>query len=60
MTPDNPVEPDKETQRGVWEFTFMAVQEAETETDALESVLLYLAEYASKGELSPVAVKRLE
>lgn len=44
----------------VWRFGFVVVTHGETEDDALQSALLYLAEYASKGELEPVDVKRLE
>ena len=45
---------------GVWEFTFMAVQSAETEEQALHAVLEYLAEQADKGELEPAKVMRIE
>lgn len=45
---------------GVWEFTFMAVQAAATEEQALQAVLEYLAEYADKGELEPTKAVRIE
>jgi hypothetical protein len=45
---------------GVWEFTFMATQEAETEEQALQGVLEFLAEYAGKGDLEPTKVVRIE
>lgn len=44
----------------VWEFTFMAVQAAETYEDALAAVLEYLAEQADAGELEPVKSERIE
>ena len=43
----------------VWEFTFMAVQWAETYEQALSAALEYLAEYADKGELEPTASRVL-
>ena len=45
---------------GVWEFTFMAVQAGETQEQALQAVLEYLAEQADKGELEPTKVVRIE
>jgi len=45
---------------GVWEFTFMAAQAAETEEQALQGVLEFLAEYAGKGDLEPTKVVRIE
>ena len=44
----------------VWEFTFMAVQSAETYEQALCAVLQYLAEQADKGELEPTACRVIE
>jgi hypothetical protein len=44
---------------GTWEFTFMAVQAAETEEQALQAVLQYLSEQADKGELEPTRVERI-
>jgi hypothetical protein len=45
---------------GEWEFTFMVVQHAETEEQALQAALEYLAEYAAKGVLEPTKVVRFE
>jgi hypothetical protein len=45
---------------GVWEFTFMAAQAGETQQQALQAVLEYLAEQADKGELEPAKVVRIE
>jgi hypothetical protein len=50
----------KENDEGVWEFTFMAVQAGETEEQALQAVLYYLAEQADRGELEPVKVEKIE
>jgi len=44
----------------VWEFTFMAVQSAETYEQALAAVLEYLAEQADKGDLEPTASRLIE
>lgn len=44
----------------VWEFTFMAVQSAETYEQALDAVLLYLTEQAGRGTLEPTASRLIE